>query len=316
MSQSSGENIVAAKGVPSTESGLRFVRLGYVALNVTDIDRSRHFYETLVGLMVTETGPHGEVFLRCSKAHHDVILYPSSQAGLRCLGWQMEDDAQLDKLEQICADVNVEFSPVAKQELDVRTQNRTLRFTDPVTGIVSEFYAQMKEDYDFEPSVAKIQRLGHVVISTPDFEKAVRFYMDKLNFRSSDVIDQRVNFMRCFPNPFHHSFGIGKGDTNGLHHLNFMVSEIDDIGKALWRYQKNDVPIASGPGRHPPSNSVFLYAVDPDGLTVEYSFGMEEFPEVGPREPRLLPAAQESVDTWGAPPLRVKPLALAKDSDI
>ncbi len=34
-----------------------------------------------------------------------------------------------------------------------------------------------------------------------------------------------------------------------------------------------------GPGRHPPSESVFLYFLDPDGLTLEYSFGMEEFPE-------------------------------------
>jgi 2,3-dihydroxy-p-cumate/2,3-dihydroxybenzoate 3,4-dioxygenase len=47
---------------------------------------------------------------------------------------------------------------------------------------------------------------------------------------------------------------------------------------------------------------MFLYFLDPDGLTVEYSFGMEEFPEIGAREPRRLPPGLESIDFWGAVP--------------
>ena len=56
-----------------------------------------------------------------------------------------------------------------------------------------------------------------------------------------------------------------------------MVSEIDDIGTAINRFKHHDVPIVFGPGRHIASNSVFLYFLDPDGLTLEYSYGMEEF---------------------------------------
>jgi 2,3-dihydroxy-p-cumate/2,3-dihydroxybenzoate 3,4-dioxygenase len=65
---------------------------------------------------------------------------------------------------------------------------------------------------------------------------------------------------------------------------------------------KAGVKIAFGIGRHPPSGSVFLYFFDPDGMTVEYSFGMEEFPELGAREPRMLEPVPESLDTWGAVP--------------
>ena len=83
--------------------------------------------------------------------------------------------------------------------------------------------------------------------------------------------------------------------------MNFMVTEIDDIGRGMWRFQKNEVPVVRGPGRHPPSGSVFLYVLDPDGLTVEYSFGMEEFPELGARKPRLLAPVPESLDYWGCP---------------
>ena len=309
------ESLSESNDAKAISSKLRYVRLGYIALNVTDIERSRHFYETLVGLEVTEVGPGGEVYLRCSNNHHDIVLYPSEQASLRRLGWQMESPAQLDRIAELCLELGIDFVEVSQKEQDALGQGRTLRFIEPITTTVSEFYVQMKNDYTFTPSVANIQRLGHAVMMTPDFEKAIDFYMDKLNFRSSDMIDGRVNFMRCFPNPYHHTFGLGRGAVNGLHHINFMVTEIDDIGKAMWRYQKNDVKIASGPGRHPPSNSVFLYAVDPDGLTVEYSFGMEEFPETAPRDPRLLPASADSVDTWGAPPLRVTPLPIAHEME-
>jgi 2,3-dihydroxy-p-cumate/2,3-dihydroxybenzoate 3,4-dioxygenase len=78
-----------------------------------------------------------------------------------------------------------------------------------------------------------------------------------------------------------------------------MVSAIDDIGIAINRFKRAGVPIVFGPGRHPASESVFLYFLDPDGLTLEYSFGMEEFPEVAPRQARVLPPVPESIDVWG-----------------
>ena len=58
-----------------------------------------------------------------------------------------------------------------------------------------------------------------------------------------------------------------------------MVTEIDDVGRGLARFKAKDVPVVYGPGRHPASTSVFLYFLDPDGMTLEYSFGMEQFPE-------------------------------------
>ena len=84
-----------------------------------------------------------------------------------------------------------------------------------------------------------------------------------------------------------------------LHHVNFMVTEINDIGRALHRLRAQGVPIVHGPGKHPTSGSIFLYFLDPDGITLEYSFGMEEFLEADAREPRLLFAAPESIDSSG-----------------
>jgi 2,3-dihydroxy-p-cumate/2,3-dihydroxybenzoate 3,4-dioxygenase len=311
-------DVAPAAHTRSGVDGLRYTKLGYVAINVTDIARSRHFYETVLGLEVSGAGPGGEIFLRCSNDHHNIILYPASKASLRRLGWQMESEEALDRLFEHATRSGLAPRAVAQAELDALEQGRSYRIIEPTTGATLEFYARQRDDFTFTPSVAKVQRLGHVVMTTADYEATTRFFLETLNFRTSDSIGDRVMFMRCFPNPFHHSFGLANGRANGLHHINFMVSEIDDIGKAIWRFQKEGVEIVYGPGRHPPSNSVFLYANDPDGITCEYSYGMEEFPEVGAREPRMLPEVQESSDTWGAAPPRIKPalIEMAEEMDF
>ena len=123
------------------------------------------------------------------------------------------------------------------------------------------------------------------------------------NFEAiSDQVPGKIAFMRCPPNPLHHSIALIGGDADGLNHINFMVSDIDDVGRAIYRMKRHEVPIVFGPGRHKPSESIFLYFLDPDGMTVEYSFGMEEFPELDPRAPRDLDPTPDTLDMWGGRP--------------
>ena len=57
-----------------TRSNARYQRLGYLALNVSDLEKSARFYEDVVGLQRTETrGNH--VLFRCSDRHHDIVLH-------------------------------------------------------------------------------------------------------------------------------------------------------------------------------------------------------------------------------------------------
>jgi 2,3-dihydroxy-p-cumate/2,3-dihydroxybenzoate 3,4-dioxygenase len=279
----------------------RYARLGYVAVNVSDLERSARFYEDLWGLQ-----PNGEKtgdvrFFRCSSNHHDFVLY-RGEPGLKRVGWQMESEHDVDLIADTLRRLGHKVIDVDQAEAAFLHQGRSVRFSDPFTGATFEYFAAVAQEAEpWKPTLAQIQRIGHVVLKTPKFREAIEFYANVLNFRTSDAIGEVVNFMRCFPNPLHHSLGLSNSTANGLHHVNFMVSEIDDIGRALWRFKNNDVPIVRGPGRHPPSGSVFLYVLDPDGLTVEYSFGMEEFPETNARDHRVLPPIPESIDYWGAP---------------
>jgi len=281
-------------------SDLIYKKLGYVALNVSDLERSRRYYEQMLGLEFCGEGPQGEVFLRCSADHHNLMLCAGDEPGLKRIGWQLRNALQLDVLRERLARAGVPVDEVPASECRALGLGRTLRMTEPHSGAIFDFYAEVGQcAAPPEPTVAKIQRLGHVVFRTPRYADSVAFATAVLGFQLSDEIDGQISFLRCAGNPLHHSLGIGNGARPGLHHINFMVSEIDDIGRALTRFRRNGVPVVYGPGRHPPSHSVFLYFLDPDGLTLEYSFGMEEFAATGAREPRVLPPVPASYDFWG-----------------
>jgi 2,3-dihydroxy-p-cumate/2,3-dihydroxybenzoate 3,4-dioxygenase len=280
---------------------IRYRKLGYVELNVTNLQASTEFYQSIVGLQYVSTGSFGQVFLRCENEHHSVVLHRANNPGLKAVGWMLADESQFDELHAKLEGAGVSFRELRAEQLASRYVARATRMVEPLSGVTFEFYIR-KDDkvYEFEAGVAKIQRIGHAVIKTVHYAQVTRFMREVLNFVESDVIEDGITFFRCFPNPYHHGFGVGNATTDGWHHINFMVTEIDDIGRALARLQKASVPIVFGPGRHPASGSVFLYWLDPDGMTVEYSFGMEEFPESGARPPRLLPRNADSLDSWGS----------------
>lgn len=281
----------------------RYTKLGYVALTVTDLARARPFYEGLLGLAVAGAGPEDSLALRCSDDHHNLLLFEGRTPGLKRIGWELESDEERDRLFDRLSRAGRQVWEVDRAECAALRQGPSFRLAEPSTGAIFEFYAAMRafSGQPYRPTHTNIQRLGHLVVKTPDYAGMRKFLTTELNFRISDEIDGRVCFLRCHPNPFHHSLGIGAAKEAGLHHVNFMVSEIDDIGKAINRFNKNQVPIVHGPGRHPPSGSVFLYFLDPDGLTVEYSFGMETFPAEGARKPRLMEPIQASFDFWDCP---------------
>lgn len=280
---------------------VRYRKLGRVELNVTSLDRARRFYEEVAGLQYVETGANGEIRLRCDHDHHSIELHESSEAGLRCAGFMLEDVSQFEPLIERLVQAGLDVHETDEATCRSRAQLRAVRVFEPLVGATVEFYVPLADSArPFQPTVARIQRLGHVVFNTPDAARAVAFWRDVLNFKESDSVGEFITFMRCWPNPYHHGIGIAKFERHCLHHVNYMVTEIDDIGRALSRLKAANSDVVFGPGRHPASDSVFLYFLDPDGLTMEYSFGMEAFPEAFPRPPRRIEPSPVSLDYWGS----------------
>ncbi len=281
----------------------RYRKPGYVALNVTNLDSSIHFYRDLVGLQLEERHGDEVAFLRCSQDHHNLVLYRAAVPGIKRMAFEMESEKDLDLARRHIEQLGWRLRDVPANEAAVLKQGNTLRFKIPDSTLTFEFYTRMdRAPTDYATTVCQIQRLGHVVLRCANRDAVLRTLTEQLNFRVSDHFGDQVSFLRCFPNPYHHTFGVSRGDADGLHHVNFMVTDVDDVGRAMNRMQKAGVQVVYGPGRHDISNSIFLYFLDPDGLTAEFSFGMEEFPENEPRAARQLPMKPEILDSWGGMP--------------
>src|SRR5215510_14199066 len=80
---------------------LRYRGLGYAALNVTDVARSRRFYENTLGLQFYGEGPKGELLFRAGSEHQIIILHRGEKPGLKRIGWRLESEQQLDLLAQV-----------------------------------------------------------------------------------------------------------------------------------------------------------------------------------------------------------------------
>jgi 2,3-dihydroxy-p-cumate/2,3-dihydroxybenzoate 3,4-dioxygenase len=283
---------------------LRYKNVGYVAINVTDRDRSTAFQHETIGL---ETNPavdsqtFGATLLRVGRSAAQVALYDAAEPGLRRIAFEMESERYLDAALKHLSSLGVKTWDVPAKDRTAFAQRASFRFAEPNTDLTVELYvgndAAIPAPATDRPR-SNLDRLGHVVLNVIDPPAVTKFFTDEMNFRVSDYID-KVAFMRCFPNPFHHSLAIVPGPENRLNHVNFLVHSLDDFGQCLNRAKRQKVEIVFGPGRHPPSGSVFLYFLDPDALTFEFSTGMEQFPETGYREPLRYPLVPESFDYWG-----------------
>ena len=284
---------------------IRYKKLGYVVLSVTDLEKSKDFYENIVGMQFVERD-NETVYLRSSYDHHNLILEPGSEAGLKRVAFELEKASQFQDVFDYLTEKGLNPVELDVKEAQKLAQGRTLRFKDPYVGVTYEFYVEMMQlGLPYKPTNgADIECLLHVVYESPYLEEITDFFVNTLNFKISDFSGRETNFvwLRAFPNPWHHTFAITKGPENKLNHLAYKVGTVDDIGIQVNRLKDHNVPILFGPGRHHPSGSVFLYFADPDGISIEYSQGMEAFPEEGAREPRRLEPSKETIDEWGGTP--------------
>ena len=293
------------KGTASMETAtdlpIRFARLGFCRLQCRDLAATTAFYRDIMGLAVSRD-EHGEVWLRCSDKPYDIILR-EGEPGLLGAGFEMESGADLDRAFARLARLAQDARWLTNEECAALQVGRALAFTDPVGGLDCTLYIdQARAPTAYEPGGVRIARLGHLVLNVPDLEAAHRFWCDALGFAVSDRVEGLAEWLRCWPNPLHHSLALLQHSASTLHHINFMVTDIDDIGVAMNRVKAADIPIVFGPGRHLPSTSIFLYFLDPDGNTNEFSFGMELFEEDGARLPRELEHKAEVMDIWGSRP--------------
>jgi catechol 2,3-dioxygenase-like lactoylglutathione lyase family enzyme len=124
----------------------------------------------------------------------------------------------------------------------------------------------------------QIRKFGHLVLGTPHFERAARWYIDKLGLIPSDVLclpdgTPAGAFMRLDKGDEpadHHTVFIALGVASELDHLAFEVADLDAVEMGQQVLKARGYRHAWGVGRHLLGSQIFDYWRDPWGQKHEH----------------------------------------------
>ncbi|MFG6149293.1 3,4-dihydroxyphenylacetate 2,3-dioxygenase [Halobacillus sp. B23F22_1] len=250
------------------------IRSGRAVLHVTDLEKSRKFYDAL-GFIETESDEE-QIFLRGLEEHnhHSLLLKKKAEPALEVISYKVRSEADLDHLAAKLEQDGYEIKWIDQQQ----ALGRAFRYQD-VSGLPVEFYAAMDtvdrklQQYELYKG-AKVQRIDHFNCMVPDVEAAQDYYMKELGFACSEYTageEDKVWASWLHRKPSVHDVAFMNGEGPRLHHVGFWLKDpmslIDgcDVLASLG-YGPN---IERGPGRHGLSNAFFLYLRDPDGHRIE-----------------------------------------------
>jgi catechol 2,3-dioxygenase len=260
--------------IANLDPEFRITRTSHVILTAKDLDASRHFYNEVVGLIVTAQEDDALYLRGVEEAcHHSLVLRKGDRPVCARIGMRMFTERDLERAkgwfeQQGC--------PAAW--VDVPHQGRTLHVTDPV-GTPLEFCASMpvmrRMIIDFTSfKGGGGRRIDHYQIHTPQVRKAAEFYM-AAGFRLSEYVapkgtfDLRGVFLQRKGNPY--DIVIFHSPGPRLHHFAFVASETGDLLRAcdVAGQLGYGATVERGPGRHGPGYAMYVYFRDPDGHRVE-----------------------------------------------
>ena len=167
-------------------------QLGYLGINVSDLDAWEKFATDVLGLQVSGRDTDGSLFLKMDENHHRFILHPGTGDDLAYAGWQVTDEQALHGMAERLKAAGVEPSFGTSEEATVRRVEGLIKFQDP-SGIPSEvFYGppmSFDDPFNSPRSISGFVTgelgLGHIVLFVDDREESVRFYRDVLGMRSA-----------------------------------------------------------------------------------------------------------------------------------
>ncbi|SEQ94035.1 VOC family protein [Lentzea albida] len=250
-------------------------KLGYVGLNVTDVDAWTDLLWRTLGVGVTDakSGTETIALAEMDEFKYRVALYPSGVDSPREIGWVVDTPAELDRLTHRLTAAGYTVADGTDDERDLRGATHLRWFTDPAGFRVELAIGETKVRVaaDRPAGGPGITGLGHLVLATPHLTELRHLYETVLEFRLTDYRSPGLFFFRC--NTTHHSIALGTADTASIHHLEFEHATIDDVGRAHDRAHANNVPVSISLGRHMNDKAISFYVKNPSGFHLEIGCG-------------------------------------------
>jgi catechol 2,3-dioxygenase-like lactoylglutathione lyase family enzyme len=144
------------------------------------------------------------------------------------------------------------------------------------------------------------EMISHVAWLAPNYDAAIAFYRDRLEFRVSDQYPNDSIFLRANGANQHHNLFLIRGPGRvGFHHVAFELASIHEvIGGGLAMREKGWETLI-GPGRHAVSSAYFWYFKTPCGGYAEYDWDSDFLTDEW--QPRDWPKSHATFAEWLLP---------------
>lgn len=269
------------------------MRLGYVHVRETDLDKASGYYTNILGLQEV-TRRDGKRYFKCwdEYDHHSVVI-ENGGLGLVKMGYKVESLDDLAQIEKAAETFGLKVNRVSAGENI--GQGQAVRCTLPSEHVL-ELYAEAEQlgtqvgrlNPDPWPSAqAGIapSRLDHILVTAEDVQINVDFFTQVLGFRMSERIvpDQNSDellgaFLFCSNKA--HDIAFVKGQNGKLHHYAFWLESWNDILRAGDTLSRNNLKIDAGPTRHGITRGTTIYFFGPNGNRNEvFSGGYMTYPD-------------------------------------
>jgi len=95
---------------------IRYSKLGYVELNVSHLERSKAFYEEIVGIEYVGEGYGGFGSLSLRRDHHSVVLHQKDPPVFAASAWILENKRSSTFFTANWADHEIPFEELSHEE--------------------------------------------------------------------------------------------------------------------------------------------------------------------------------------------------------
>ena len=269
------------------------MRLGYVHVRETDLDKASAYYTNVLGLQEV-TRQDGKRYFKCwdEYDHHSVVV-ENGGLGLVKMGYKVESWDDLARIENAAETFGLKVNRVSAGEN--LGQGQAIRCTLPSEHVL-ELYAEAEQlgtqvgvlnpdPWPSEQAGIAPSRLDHMLVTAEDVQTNVDFFTQVLGFRMSERIvpDQNSDellgaFLFCANKA--HDIAFVKGPNGKLHHYAFWLDSWNDILRAGDTLSRNNLKIDIGPTRHGITRGTTIYFFGPNGNRNEvFSGGYITYPD-------------------------------------
>lgn len=302
---------------------IKVADLAWLEFDKPDLDRAGAFARAF-GFQ-TVAGDPDEVQLRGVDAGAPcVILRRGPQTRFRGFAFRADDEADLLRLASKTGTAPVPL-PENLGGLSVSLVDPSGNAVKVVAGLheLPELPAQQPHVFNFGHELARtnatqrppraparVQRLGHVVLSSTKYIETLNWYLDHFGLIVSDFLyyaGQRdrgptMSFIRCDRGTTptdHHTLAMALGPANRYVHSAYQVSDLDALAAGGEYLRERGYFRSWGIGRHIQGSQLFDYWRDPDGFLVEHFTDGDMFDNT--MDTGWAPFTASGLAQWGPP---------------